>query len=205
MREGEKAKIKSKKKYAFGRPGEIDKLVFPHGYDSGEGREKITSKGVIYEVELVKFVPRTDINHNGSVFKQQLSPPVIKHDHDVPCDLDDVRFTITGTQDRGDIFEPFQGEPSFNLDWEGSLKDVKIPLVYQMVENMKRGEEAEFTVIAESLNNSAEEDSIRDEEIVKKIKDHDPKKNIYFNVKLHSLVKVEDWYKDGSTLMRTLR
>ena len=58
MREGEKAKIKSKKKYAFGRPGEVDKLIFPSGYKTGEGREKITSKGVIYEVELVKFIPR---------------------------------------------------------------------------------------------------------------------------------------------------
>jgi hypothetical protein len=32
MVEGEKAKIKIKKKYAFGRPGEVDKLVYPHGY-----------------------------------------------------------------------------------------------------------------------------------------------------------------------------
>lgn len=70
---------------------------------------------------------------------------------------------------------------------------------------MKRGEEAEFSVIAESFNNPEEEDSFKDEEIIKSIKDYDPKRNLYFNVQLHSLVKVEDWYKDGTTLMRTLR
>lgn len=70
MREGEKAKIKMKKKYAFGRPGEIDKIKFPPGYETGEGRVKITSKSVIFEVELVKFIRRSDVNHNGAMFKQ---------------------------------------------------------------------------------------------------------------------------------------
>lgn len=32
MRKGEKAKIRIKKKYAFGRPGEVDKLRFPLNY-----------------------------------------------------------------------------------------------------------------------------------------------------------------------------
>lgn len=35
--------------------------------------------------------------------------------------------------------------------------------------------------------------------------DYDPKKDLYLNVKLQKLVKVEDWYKDGSTMVRTLR
>ncbi len=53
MRVGEKAKIRMKSKYAFGRPGEVDKLLFPKAYASGERRAKLTSKKVIYEVELV--------------------------------------------------------------------------------------------------------------------------------------------------------
>ena len=72
MRAGEKAKLRIKKKYAFGRPGEVEKLIFPAGYTEGERREKLTSKAVIYEVELVKFIPRQDIEHNGSIFKQIL-------------------------------------------------------------------------------------------------------------------------------------
>jgi hypothetical protein len=58
MREGERAKIKIKKRYAFGRPGEVDKLVFPPAYSAGERREKLVSKAVIYEVELLKFIQR---------------------------------------------------------------------------------------------------------------------------------------------------
>jgi hypothetical protein len=44
MRIGERAKIKIKKKFAFGRPGEIDKLKFPPNCDI----EKLKSKAVIY-------------------------------------------------------------------------------------------------------------------------------------------------------------
>jgi len=38
MRLGEKAKIKIKKKFAFGRPGEVDKLDFPPEFSTGERR-----------------------------------------------------------------------------------------------------------------------------------------------------------------------
>ena len=53
MRLGEKAKIKIKKKFAFGRPGEVDKLAFPKDFGEGERRHKLVTKGVIYEVELL--------------------------------------------------------------------------------------------------------------------------------------------------------
>lgn len=91
MRVGEKAKLKIKRKYAFGRPGEVDKLRFPAQYSAGERREKLVSKNVIYEVELLQFIPRTDIDHNGSIFKQvlQQSPQL-----DTPGDLDEVTVEI---------------------------------------------------------------------------------------------------------------
>jgi FKBP-type peptidyl-prolyl cis-trans isomerase 2 len=38
MRLGEKAKIKIKKKFGFGRPGEVDKLIFPKDFSEGERR-----------------------------------------------------------------------------------------------------------------------------------------------------------------------
>lgn len=69
MREGEKAKLRIKSKYAFGRPGEVDQLKFPAAYATGDRREKLVSKAVIYEVELVKFIKRVDIDGNGSIFK----------------------------------------------------------------------------------------------------------------------------------------
>jgi FKBP-type peptidyl-prolyl cis-trans isomerase 2 len=73
MRKGESAKIRIKKKFAFGRPGEVDALRFPHGYSTSEAdserRQKITSKAVIYEVTLVDFVVRQDMEANSKYYK----------------------------------------------------------------------------------------------------------------------------------------
>jgi len=80
MRLGEKAKIKIKKKFAFGRPGEVEKLDFPFAFSSGERREKLVSKNVIYEVELLQFVQRLDIEGFGKVFKQVETKPD-KYEH----------------------------------------------------------------------------------------------------------------------------
>jgi hypothetical protein len=46
MRVGERAKIKIKKTFAFGRPGEVEKLIFP----PNSNQEKLKNKGVIYQV-----------------------------------------------------------------------------------------------------------------------------------------------------------
>ena len=73
MRKGESAKIRIKKKFAFGRPGEVDALRFPPGYSTSEAdserRQKITSKAVIYEVTLVDFVVRQDMEANSKYYK----------------------------------------------------------------------------------------------------------------------------------------
>lgn len=66
MRVGEKAKIRIKKKFAFGRPGEVEKLLWPAAY---KNREKLRTKAVIYEVELVQMIQRQDIEANGQMFK----------------------------------------------------------------------------------------------------------------------------------------
>ena len=79
-------------------------------YSTGERREKLVSKNVIYEVELVQFIPREDINHNGSVFKQTLSP---SKQIDTPGDLDEVSVHVTAFQHRGDVFAPFEGSVQF--------------------------------------------------------------------------------------------
>lgn len=64
MRVGEKSKIRIKKKFGFGRPGEVDKLQFP-ATAGVEVVEKLKSKNVIYEVELIKMVQRIDVEGNG--------------------------------------------------------------------------------------------------------------------------------------------
>jgi hypothetical protein len=77
MRKNEKAKIRiKKKKYAFGRKENVDKLKFPQGYEpSADGSEgsgqykRLRSKGVIYEVKLLDWIDRMDIDGNGNFLK----------------------------------------------------------------------------------------------------------------------------------------
>jgi hypothetical protein len=89
MRLGERAKIKIKKTFAFGRPGEVEKLIFPKKCN----REKLTSKGVIYQVELVSMVARQDIDASGNVFKQTLTKPK-KGEYELPGDNDELQFKL---------------------------------------------------------------------------------------------------------------
>lgn len=68
MRIGEKSKIRIKKKFGFGRPGEVDKLVFP-ATAGADVVEKMKSKNVIYEIELLSMCQRIDVEGNGQMFK----------------------------------------------------------------------------------------------------------------------------------------
>ena len=74
MRKNERAKIRIQKKHAFGRIGEIDKLRFPNGFSSdekdAERRTKLTTKAVIYEVTMLDWVARMDMEANGLMYKE---------------------------------------------------------------------------------------------------------------------------------------
>ena len=74
MRRNERAKIRVQKKHGFGRQGEIDKLRFPKGYstseEDAERRAKLTSKAVIYEVTMIDWLQRIDMEANGLMYKQ---------------------------------------------------------------------------------------------------------------------------------------
>jgi len=54
-------------------------------------------------------------------------------------------------------------------------------------------------------NEDEEEDSFKDTHLPALIKDYDSKVDLYLLVKLNSLIKVEDWFKDGTTMVKTLR
>jgi hypothetical protein len=53
--------------------------------------------------------------------------------------------------------------------------------------------------------NTQEEDSFKDTILPPLIKVYDPKKDLYLTITLKSLMKVEDWFKDGTTLVSTIR
>ena len=74
----------------------------------------------------------------------------------------------------------------------------------RLVEALKLEEKAEFTVMASMLN-TAEEDAIQDAVLPNLISNYDNTKDVYFQIHLQTLLKVEDWYKDGTTLVKTIR
>ncbi len=56
-----------------------------------------------------------------------------------------------------------------------------------------------------SMLNTAEEDAIQDAVLPNLISNYDNTKDVYFQIHLQTLLKVEDWYKDGTTLVKTIR
>lgn len=108
-------------------------------------------------------------------------------------------------QDRGDVFEKYEGAHSFSLEYKGQLQNVESPLISRLVEALKRGETAEFSVHADMFNNEEEVDSFKDSVLPTQISGYDKTKNLYLLVSLGAIVKVEDWYKEGSTLVKTIR
>lgn len=102
MRKGETAKIRIKKLFAFGRPGEVDALRWPHGFSDSpadaERRQKLVSKQVIYEVTLVDFTIRQDMEANGKYYKQ-IWHRARKNEYELPnTPLDEVVFSVKAFQ-----------------------------------------------------------------------------------------------------------
>ena len=69
MRKGETAKIYIKKIHGFGRPLKVEILNFPKDYQDGPNRERIIKEQIIYEVELLDFQVREDVEANGIFLK----------------------------------------------------------------------------------------------------------------------------------------
>lgn len=95
MRKGEIAKIRIKKKHGFGRPLRVDELKFPKGYDEegSEGRNRLISESIVYEVELVDFVERQDIEMNGLFLKLYVNK-ADKNEWETPTDQDEFTLSI---------------------------------------------------------------------------------------------------------------
>ena len=99
MRKNERAKIRIKKKHAFGRIGEVDKLRFPRGYSANseqdaERRAKLVSKSVIYEVTMVDWIERMDMEANGLMYKQVIKKPS-KKEYELPNEqYDEVTYNM---------------------------------------------------------------------------------------------------------------
>ena len=116
MRLGEKAKIKIKRKYGFGRKENVDKLKFPPGYEEeGENRQRLITKGIIYEVKLLDLVERIDIEANGNLLKSYIKKPPTK-EWERPSDRDEIHFSIKAYYDKEQVL--FEKE-----DWHTTMAD----------------------------------------------------------------------------------
>lgn len=98
MRKQERAKIRIKKKHGFGRIGEIDKLRFPKGYsmseEDSERRAKLTSKAVIYDVTMVDWIERMDMEANGLMYKEIITK-ASKKEYELPNEeFDEVTYNM---------------------------------------------------------------------------------------------------------------
>jgi hypothetical protein len=96
MRKNEVAKIRiKKKKYGFGRKLQQDKLRFPPGFEvEGEAKTRLLSKGVIYEVKLLDWIDRTDIDADGNFLKTII---ISSKDYQKPVDRDEVVVNVTAS------------------------------------------------------------------------------------------------------------
>jgi hypothetical protein len=86
------------------------------------------------------------------------------------------------------------------LDWHTTLQDPTLTLtICKIIESLKRGEECRIEI---------HRSFVPSEDLELKAQlgdDYDPSQTVWAHVKLHNMVKVEDWFKDGSTIVKTLR
>ena len=221
MRKNETAKIRiKKKKYGFGRKLKTEDLIFPEGYDEPkeveteegkaqlERRKRLMSKGIIYEVKLHDWIERVDIEGDGYFIKTTLVPSA-KKEWEKPADFDEIEVSVK--------LYHFNEDPSNDL--EGALKD-KQPLeardhwkhtmngeemaftLRKILETMKRGEQTQTLVKASFV-------SQYDQGLWKFVTEKTgelPESSFFFvDVTLHSLIKVEDWFKDGTSFLKTYK
>ena len=104
MRKNEKAKLKIKKKYGFGRKEQVDKLKFPPGYEEegSEKRQRLLTKGIIYEVKLIDWVERIDIEANGNFLKTFITKPE-KKEWERPSERDEIKVNLLAYLEEGQI------------------------------------------------------------------------------------------------------
>jgi len=69
MRKGEKARIMVKPKWGYNSDENRDIVFFPRGWTEGEKKKMLMSRRVFFEVKLVDWIVRHDINGDGLLVK----------------------------------------------------------------------------------------------------------------------------------------
>ena len=141
MRKGELAKIKIKKKYGFGRKLNTEALKFPVGYEEidSEKRKRLMTKGIIYEVRLVDWVERVDIEGDGVFLKTYLVKPVLK-EWEKPTEMDECVINVKAFYSTDDVFYTKE-------NWSTYPSDEALPESFRKIlESLKRTEHSTVLV-----------------------------------------------------------
>lgn len=92
------------------------------------------------------------------------------------------------------------------FEYNGVLKTFESPLMVKLIESVKKGERSEFTINAGYLNGTQDdEETLEDNKLIELFPIWDKSKDLFIRMEVTYIVKIEDWFKDGSTMVRTLR
>jgi hypothetical protein len=133
MRKAEKSKVKMRKSYGFGSTLDPELLRIPKSCEEGEMLERLKTKGIIYEVELIDWEIRDDVSNDGNLVK--FVKKRSKEPMDKPNGIDEVVMNI----------KIFQMEPKTIFfeknDWTALMDDKDITICgTKILETMRVGE-----------------------------------------------------------------
>jgi hypothetical protein len=173
-----------------------------------ERRQRLMSKGIIYEVKLLDWIERVDIDANGNFLKTTIVHAA-KKEWEKPSETDEVEVSVK--------LYHFNDDPSSDLDslikskepieernlWKHSLTGVEMPFsLRNILETMKRCEHTQ-TIVKSHL--VSEQDPGLWKHVTEKIGEVSKSSYFVIDCQLHSFIKIEDWFNDGTTFKRVLK
>lgn len=140
---------------------------------------------------MVQVEERQDLEANG-IFLKYVKEPCEKHEWEAPSDNDFIKVDFRIRQGEQELvaFEAL----------ETTLEDPRITLTMRKcLESMKRNEQARIDIKSDFI-------PAEDRELIAQFNDkYVPAQAVEADIHLHKLIKSEDWFKDGSTIVKTLR
>lgn len=190
MRRGEKSEIMIKPAHAFGHPDFQNELLFPKEWDTEERKAILRRRRTYYEVKLYDWIVRHDLDGDGILIKTVEQAGV---GYERCQKFDDLLLSFSCSQkDAEGKFVNFYEKENFACKHKDEALSETLR---KILASMKRGEKTSTIVHPAFFMNF-------DKEFVKKF-NIDCEKLLKVEINLHGLEKVEDLYKDETTLYKS--
>ena len=198
MRRGEKSLIMVKPKWGYGKPEVQGLLTYPQGWDTPEKRETLAKRRTFFEVTLLDWSVKHDLDGDRMIIKTIFDKGV---GYDRPFDFDEFTIDLKIYQKLAD--DAPDTVLLHNPDLTSDMTDTTniTPLIKKILQTMKT-EERVSCKVSPAYYCATEKSGL-----VERYKDSlDLSKDLYVDIHMKQLTKVEDIYKDGgSTLHKTLK